>query len=103
MPSCLFLRSKGRRLLRKVPLPYAVCQQLIALRADIQVNGVVCLALANAVDEGQSAHFFTISQPPVVCLVAGQAGAVDAALLPGANADGLAVLGIAHTVGLGIF
>ena len=51
VPSCLFLRSKGRRLLRKVPLPYAVCQQLIALRADIQVNGVCLLYTSDAADE----------------------------------------------------
>ena len=44
-----------------------------------------------------------LAQIPDVRLVAGQAGAVDAGLLAGAHADGLAVLGVADRVGLGVF
>ena len=44
-----------------------------------------------------------LAEIPVVRLVAGQTGAVDAALLAGAHADGLTVLHVADGVGLGIF
>ena len=44
-----------------------------------------------------------LPQVPEVSLVAGQAGAVDAALLAGAHADSLAVHRVADGVGLGVF
>ena len=44
-----------------------------------------------------------LTEKPVVCFLPGETGAVDTALLPGANADGLAVLHIADRIGLGIF
>ena len=44
-----------------------------------------------------------LKQIPVIRLLAGQTGAVDAALLAGAHADGLSVLHIADGIGLGIF
>ena len=40
------------------------------------------------------------AQPPVVCLVARQARAVDAALLTRAHADGLTILHVAHRIRL---
>lgn len=43
------------------------------------------------------------AHPPVVGLVAGEAGAVDAGLLAGAEADDLPVEGVADGIGLGVF
>ena len=43
-----------------------------------------------------------MAQLPEVRLLASQTGAVDAALLAGTHADGLAAEGIAHAVGLGV-
>ena len=60
--------------------------------ADVHINGVVAVGLGNIVTEGQVQHLVHVAQLPVVGLLARQTGAVDAALLAGAHADGLAVL-----------
>ena len=44
-----------------------------------------------------------LPQEPGVRLGASQTGTVDPGLLPGAHADGLAVIGKAHGIGLGVF
>ena len=51
----------------------------------------------------EAQHLGMLPDQPVVRLIARQPGAVDAALLARAHADGLAVLHIAHGVGLGVF
>src|SRR5699024_1978816 len=55
---------------------------------DVDVDGVVPVGLGHVVPEGQVQHLVHVAQLPVVGLLAGQAGAVDAALLAGAHADG---------------
>ena len=83
-------------------LPGAIPEHIHALVADVDVDRVVPVGPADARLKGQLQHLGALAQVPVVGLVAGQAGAVDAALLAGPHADGLAVLHIAHRVGLGV-
>ena len=84
-------------------LPDAVCEDIFIFIRKIDVNGVVAVRTANPVQELKSKHLRVLTEKPVVCFLPGETGAVDTALLPGANADGLAVLHIADRIGLGIF
>ena len=70
------------------------------LVADIDVDRVVAVGAADAVHKLEAQDLGVLAQEPGVGLVAGKARAVDAALLSGAHADGLAVLYVAHGVGL---
>ena len=60
------------------------------------------IGLCHIVTEGQVQHLVHVAQLPVVGLLTGQTGAVDAALLAGTHADGLTIIGVAHAVGLGV-
>ena len=60
-------------------------------------------ARGNGVLEGQIHHFRALAQPPVIRFLARQTGAVHSGLLSRAHADGLAILHIAHGIGLGVF
>ena len=61
------------------------------------------LGLPTSSRKGQVEHLGHVAKLPVVRLLAGQTGAVDAALLTGADADDLSVLHVADAVGLGVF
>ena len=67
---------------------------------DVNVDGVVAVGAADAVNEREVHHLRVLAQPPDVCLVACEACAVDAALLSGADADSLSVLHVAYRVRL---
>ena len=86
----------------EVLLPLAVGQDVHVVVRDVQVDGVVAVGAADLLHPGEVHHLRVLAQPPDVGLVTGQAGAVDAALLPGANADGLTVLDVADGVALGV-
>ncbi len=101
-PSALFLRRQRFGLFRKDPLPLPFAQNVLVLIRGIDVDGVVAVRAADVGLEGQREHLRVLPQEPVVRLLPGQARAVDAALLSGADADGLAVFHIADGVGLGI-
>ena len=73
------------------------------LVGDIDVDGVVPVGAADVVHELEAQDLGMLAQPPDVRLVAGQTGAVDAALLAGPHTDGHAVFDIADRVGLGVF
>ena len=65
-----------------------------------------CVVAVRAADfrfERETKDLRALAQEPVVRLRAGKARAVDAALLAGADADGLAVLRVADGVGLRVF
>ena len=89
--------------LREDGLPRAVRQQVFPFVGEVHVDGVVPVRTADVLRKGQGQNRRVLAQPPVVRLHARQAGAVDAALLARAYADGLAVLHVADGVGLGVF
>ena len=84
-------------------LPLALGQHVVVVVRDVDVDGVVAVGAADAVDEWQCHHFRMLAQPPDVGLVASQTSAVDAALLSGSDTDGLSVLDVADGVGLRVF
>ncbi len=73
------------------------------LLTDVHVNGVVAVRAANALLKRQIQHLLVLAQIPDIRLVARKTRAVDAALLAGADADGLTVLRIADGVRLRVF
>ena len=84
-------------------LPRAVGEHIVALVGEVDIDGVVAVRTADAVHERESEHLRMAAEIPVVRLLPRQTGAVDAALLARAHADGLSVLHIADGVGLGVF
>ena len=100
-----FLLSLGQRfgLTGKGFSPNIVADHVFRRIADVNINGVVAVGFGNIVAERQIQHLGHMAQLPVVGLLAGQTGAVDAALLARAHADDLAVLHVAHAVGLRVF
>ena len=98
----LFLSGQRGGLLGKGLGPHIVANHILGRIADVNINGVVTVGLCHIVAEGQVEHLTHVAQLPVVGLLACQTGAVDAALLACAHADGLAVVGVAHAVGLSI-
>ena len=99
-PGGLLFAGQDLGLLGKPLLPLAVAQDVVVLVADIDVDRVVAVGAADAVHKLEAQDLGVLAQEPGVGLVAGKARAVDAALLSGAHADGLAVLYVAHGVGL---
>ena len=95
----LFAREHLRPHLEEL-LPFALGQHVVVVVRDVDVNRVVAVGAADAVDEGQRHHLRMLPQPPDVGLVACQPCAVDAALLPCTDADGLSVLHVADGVRL---
>ena len=90
-------------LLGEEHLPSAVAQHVFPLVRDIHVDGVVAVGATYAWLEGERHYLGALPHPPCVGLAASQTGAVDTALLSGADTDGLSVLDIAYRVALGIF
>ena len=99
----LFLGGQRSRLLGKGLGPDIVADDIFGRIADVDINGIVAVGLGDIVTEGQVQHLVHVAQLPVVGLLARQTGAVDAALLTGTHADGLAIVGIADAVGLSVF
>ena len=83
-------------------LPHAVRQNVLILVGGVDIDGVVPVRAADTLHKLEPQDLGVLPEVPVVGLVAGKTCAVDAALLAGSHADGLAVLHIAHGVGLGI-
>ena len=102
-PRFLFLAGEGFGLCLEELLPGAVAENIIVVVGDIYIDSVVTVGTADIVDKGEVHHFRMLAEPPDVGFVAGEARAMDAALLAGADADGLAVLHIAHAVALRVF
>ena len=98
----LFLGGQRLRLAGEGLCPYVITDDILRGIADVNINGVVAVGLCHIVAEGQIQHLVHVAQLPVVGLLTGQTGAVDAALLACAHADGLTIIGIAHAVGLGV-
>lgn len=84
-------------------LPLAVAQDIHVVVRDIDVDGVVAVSTADLLYPRQVHHLGVLTEPPDVGLVACESGAVNAALLSGADTDSLAVLDVADGVALGIF
>ena len=99
-PRLLLLQRQNLRLDLEGLLPYALCQYVLILVGDIDINRIVAIRTADVVDKLQTEDLRMLTQAPVVRLVARQTGAVDAALLTRADADCLSVLDIADRVGL---
>ena len=90
-------------LLGEEHLPSTVAQHVFPLVRDIHVDGVVAVGATYAWLEGKRHHLRALPHPPCVGLAASQTGAVDTALLSGADTDGLTILDVAYRVALGIF
>ena len=101
-PGPPFLAGQGFRPGGEDLLPRAVGQHVLVFVGDIYIDGVVPIRAADIAPEGQGQHLGMLPQIPDVRLVARQTGAVDPALLPRADADDLAVLGVSDGIGLGI-
>ena len=99
-PLGLLLAGEDLGLLGEPLLPLAFGQHVVVLLGDVDVDGVVAVGAADALDELEAQHLRVLTQVPGVSLVASEAGAVHAALLTGTHADGLAVLDVADAVGL---
>ena len=99
----LFLSGQRLRLTGEGLGPDVVTDDVLGGVADVNINGVVAVGLCHIVTERQLQHLRHMAQLPVVGLLACQTGAVDAALLAGTHADGLAACGVADAVGLGVF
>ena len=69
---------------------------------DVQVDGVVPVGAAEIRRKGQLQDGGMLAEPPDIRLVAGKAGAVNAALLPRPHPNGHSVLDVADRVGLGV-
>lgn len=102
-PGFLLLDGEGLGAFGEELLPCAIGQHVVIVFRDIDVDGVVAVGAADTRYEGEVHHFGVLTQPPDVSFVAGQACAVNAALLSGADADGLSVLGVANAVALCVF
>ena len=98
---CLFLLTReDGRFLGEDALPVVRLQEVFPLFANVDIDGVVAVWAADFRLERQIEDLRALAQEPVVGLRASEARAVDAALLAGADADGLAVLRVADGVGL---
>ncbi len=89
--------------LGKELLPHAVAQHIVVLLAQIDVDGIVAVGPVDVLLEREIEYAGTLAEPPFVGLVACQTGTVDAALLTGSDADGLAVFHVAHRIALCVF
>ena len=65
------------------------------LLTNIDVNGVVSVCSLDSVHKLQIQHLRSLTQEPVVCLLACQPGAVDSGLLACTDSNGLSVLYVA--------
>ena len=100
--SLLFLGGQRLGLAGEGLGPDVIADDILRGIADVNINGVVAVGLCHIVTEGQVQHLIHVAQLPVVGLLTSQTGAVDAALLAGTHADGLTIVGVAHTVGLSV-
>ena len=71
-PCLLLLHGEHLRLLLEELLPCALCQHVVVLLADVNVDCVVAVGTAYAVNERQVHHLRVLAQPPDVGLVACQ-------------------------------
>lgn len=84
-------------------LPNAFGEHVVVVFRDIDINRIIAIRTAYAFHPGEIHYFRMLAQPPDIRFVAGETGAVDAALLSGTDTDSLAVLGVAYGVALRIF
>ena len=94
-PRRFFLRGEWFRFDLKGILPCAIGQDVLVFIGEIDINGIVAVGTADVVHKLQAQSLGMLAQPPVIRFVPCQSGTVDAALLSGANADGLSILYIA--------
>lgn len=100
-PSLALLLGKGRRDIFKHSLEgLTLGTRLGKLAADEQVNGIALVRALGALLPLDAEHALVEAHPPVVGLVTRKTGAVNARLLAGAEADDLAVDGVADRVAL---
>ena len=99
----LLLPGEGFGPAGEVPLPDPLGADVLFILVDIAVDDVVPVRPAQIRAEGQVQHLRGLPQEPGVRLGARQPGAMDPGLLSRSHADGLAVIGEADGVGLGVF
>ena len=80
----------------EVVLPDAIGANVLLVAVDVAVDHVVAIRTAQIGTELQTQRLGMLTQEPGIGLGTRQTGAVDAALLTGADADGLSVIGEAN-------
>ena len=101
-PLPLLRLAQRLRHLRKLPLPLRALAALQHLPAHEQIDRIRLLGALDPLFERQREHARVVPQPPDVRLGARQPRAVDARLLPGAQADDGPIFGVRDAVGLRI-
>ena len=94
------LRAQRRGHLLEVGLPLRELAALERLAGDEEVDRVRLLRALDALLEREREHARVVPQPPEVRLGAREARAVDARLLPGADPDRRAAVGVRDAVRL---
>ena len=102
-PRALFFLRQRFGALGEEALPAAVRQHLVRLVGDEHVNCVVAVGTGDFLHERQCQHTRMLPQQPVIRLLPCQTRAVNAALLPRADANRLTVLGVADGIRLRVF
>jgi hypothetical protein len=98
----LLIRERGGDLLEDGLKGVAFSTILGKLPTDQEVDGVTLVCSLGALLPLEAEDSLVEAHPPVVGLVTGQTGAVNAGLLASTEADDLAVDGVAHRVALGV-
>ena len=102
-PGSLFLSRQRFRSFGEELLPLSIGQHIHIIIADVHIDSVISVRLADIISERQIQHLRILSQEPVISLLSGQSGAVDTGLLARSYPNGLSALGVTYGIGLSIF
>ena len=102
-PCSLVTLGQTFGLFSEVILPDAVGADIFLVAVDVAVDDIIAVGTAQVCTERQVQSLGMLAKEPSVCLGTCQTGAMDTALLTGADADSLSVNGVADRVGLSIF
>ena len=102
-PGPLFLSGQRFGTGGEIILPNALSAHILFVAVDVAVDHIIPAGTAQVGAERQGQGLGMLTQEPGVGLAAGQTDAVDPGLLTGTHADGLAIIGEANGVGLGVF
>ena len=81
----LFFLCQRFRLFGEQCLPCAICQNVLIIIGNIDINGIISVGAAYGRQERQVEYLFMLSQMPDISFVACQSGAVNSGLLSCAN------------------
>ena len=76
-PCAFFFACQHFRFFCEELLPYSVCQYIVVIFADVDVDSVVAVCTADLFNPWQVQYFRMLAQIPDVCLVSCKASTVD--------------------------